>query len=882
MNNNNNPHDEFTNIANNENNFQNEIYNYGENLSFNDFTSEEIVLKQEDNINESYVVKPKKLIDFLNMTKMFTVVSAFVVTVAVVAIVLSASSKIVSYLFGDDYLSYEILISDINEEEIFISVSNAYFEEKRIAKEGLNTGFFENLKPNTYYYLKVEGTSQFGYKTYESIRFKTTYEKPKALITNLKTILQNQSQLISFDYIKSDKYESISDVSMNCIYGYSYQSGEETIEYITLQETIYLGNSSKNYTLDNYVQRGSFFKYHLEYYLNGELITTEQITYLVPSIPYVDVLVEILEDNSVLFNGSVEDIGNENLYLYVYSLSEIDSKIYKLNLNDYFIQDSEEECCFKSFTILMENLNSDIVYYFEIKGSDVYFNSWFVISNYFDVTNLDYLINANESVNLIFDFNKLTIPNEYNCFFGVDYIYKKNDEITRGRINFQNDEYIIPQTFAPSSTVILKFFQTINGINHYKQDLIIYIPEPINELPSLIITTNDKLYSEQTQQLSFEIEFLDPSNKITNVKLSYKIVYLYKEGDEWFEEVIIEEEIDIIHENQILLFADYISGGNQFKYFLTYDLEGSPIIQEETVITIGYIPSVYVSGERGPNDIVIIKGYVYNNPHKEQIILTIFNDDENYEFNLNDYLLPNVQEDEQYDAFEVPIFNLEHNILYNYQFKGEYIYNQDRFMISDNLQLLYKIEKVNIVEEEFSKCSLSVDIINLDFLTQISNIYLNYSYEDINGLTSGSIPIYYFTSNYNLQRFFPYEITVNIQLVQIVSNEQTLIDEKDIFLNDPNKYFEINNLAYYFLEFEQGRVRINFDFLDKDISNLVYEFGYDYIYSHPVEPQEGNIKMDSGDFNNPKFLAGGLLELKFYQVIESGKQYYDILFLEIR
>ena len=158
MNNNMNPIDEFSNNIINESHLSNEILKLNEVSFFKDFVSkEQNKIYQENNIKTD-LLKPKKFTNTLNLTKMFTAMTAFVVTVAVVVVVLSANARIIKYIFGDDYLSYDIMVTDINEEELFISVSNSYYEEKRIAKEGRNTGFFDKLIPNTYYTLKVEGT----------------------------------------------------------------------------------------------------------------------------------------------------------------------------------------------------------------------------------------------------------------------------------------------------------------------------------------------------------------------------------------------------------------------------------------------------------------------------------------------------------------------------------------------------------------------------------------------------------------------------------------------------------------------------------------------------------------------------------------------------
>ncbi|MDD5183416.1 MAG: hypothetical protein PHU02_04525, partial [Bacilli bacterium] len=514
MSNNMNPIDEFSYNSFNEMNSTNEIVKLNEVPRFNDFSSKEYKRIQDETNNPTKVIRTNKPLNIMNIAKMFSVVTAFVVTVVVVT-ALSASGRIIKYLYGDDYLSYDIVVNDIGEEQLFISISNSYYEEKRVAREGRNSGFFNNLTPNTYYDLKIEGTSEFGYKTYDSIRFKTTYNRPNVTITNLNTIVDNYMQLLSFDYIFSDKYESISEVYLYYKYGYYYDYEGQTIESIIYEDILPFDNVSKNYILDFYVESGSFFKYYLEYQLNDETIITEENIFIIPPVPnitYVEVFTEILEDESVMFRGYVENSEEEDLYLNVYNAND-ENEQYVFNLNDYYIGMEQEYESYKSFDISLANLNSNSIYNFEIKGKEIYYESWFIINDYYIVDNIEYYFNEYSSnANISFDFIKEVIPQEYNCSFGVDYIYNYGEQPLSGRIYFTQEDYSLNVEFPQGGILELKFFQTINGINQYKEAIFLEIPSE-----TIRVINFDELYVDQTQQISFNLIVSDPSNQVSNL-----------------------------------------------------------------------------------------------------------------------------------------------------------------------------------------------------------------------------------------------------------------------------------------------------------------------------------------------------------------------------
>lgn len=880
MNNNNILLDEFSNNINNESHLANEIFSYKENSKFKDFVSNEYSVNLEENKSIKRSLKSKKSINFFNVAKMFAVVTTFVVTVAVIAVVLSASAKIVNYIFGDDYLSYDILIEEIGEEELYISVSNAYYEEKRIAIEGRNSGFFEDLKPNTYYTLKVEGTSEFGYKTYESIRFKTTYDKPKATITNLNTIIENNLQFLNFDYIFSDKYDYIRDVSLVYKYGYSYEHEEETFDSILYEDSLNFDKLSKNYTLDVQVSGGYYFNYHLEYYLNDELVVTEENSYIIPIITHVEMFTEILDDDSVLFTGYLENSNSKDLYLYVYNSADHQEQ-YKFYLKDYFGGTHGQEEYNQFFTISIPDLSKDVTYNFEIKDEKVYYNSWFIIGDYYTVSDVDYLFNVNNNgnANITFDFTKVVNPDNYNCSFGVDYVYTFNDQNLTGRYYFQNDNYILPNSFPQGGVLELRFFQSINNINHYKEVISLDISSEL-----IRITNFEESYFDDNQQLSFSLILLDLLNQVTDIKLYYEVVQVFEYEGEVLEEVIIEKDISVTNVSQTLMFDEYINGGNIFRYHFEYLLNGIPNRMEEREYNILYIPFVNAYFQLGENSAVIFNGDIFNNPQNEEISLTVFNDNENFVFILNDHLLPPMEQyGEEFDQFQVIVPNLNKDILYSFIIEGNYIYFQDEFFIASNPESLYEIETVNIVNQvNPNNFKVNTEIINTDLFNQITNLSLVYSYENLYGTVTDSIPVYSYITNYDFTNEFTYGITINLSLLGTFNNEVIVIDEKNMQLGNPNKYYELSNLDYYFDQYKEGMATLAFDFINNDLNGYVSEFGFDYTYTLLEEEiLEGNIYNINGTFDVLDLPTGGILECKFYQIINSVKEYKDILILDV-
>ena len=881
MNNNMNPIDEFSNNIINESHLSNEILKLNEVSFFKDFVSKEQNKTYQENNIKTDLLKPKKFTNTLNLTKMFTAMTAFVVTVAVVVVALSANARIIKYIFGDDYLSYDIMVTDINEEELFISVSNSYYEEKRIAKEGRNTGFFDKLIPNTYYTLKVEGTSEFGYKTYESVRFKTTYERPSVTITNFNTISHDYSQLITFDYIFSDKYESITNVTLHYKYGYSYLSENQTIDSIIFEDILYFDNISKNYTLSEYMESDNFFKYHLEYFLNGELVISEEKTYIIPIIAsniYVDVFTEILTDKTVLFNGYLENIGSEDLFLNVVNANDEQDQ-YSFNIADFISEAGQNHESFHSFAISLSNLNEGIIYNFEIKGEQVYYQSWFIINEFYNVDNVEYLNIGNDgNANVIFDFKKETVPIEYNCSFGVDYIYSYGEETISGRNNFINEDYFLSVVFPQGGNLTLKFFQVINGIYQYKDIISIDIPIEV-----IRISDFEESYVNEIQEISFEFILNDSLNQVSDIKLFYKIIYIEEFEGVSYEEIIFEEELFVANETQKFIFSEYIYGGYVFRFHFEYLLNNVPIINDEGEYLISYIPNVNVYGQISEFDSYLLTGEIFNKSFDEDFILNVFNEQENYEYDLNNYfLLQQGEYEEEFNYFSVDISNLNKDILYNFTVTGKYLYIEDEFMIVSDLEQLYKIENLNLLDLETPNIfNMNVDVVNDDFFNQLSNVQLNYSYETIDNMVSDSTYIYKFISNYLINHDFTYGVKVTINISGEYNNEIIKIDEKIIETQNPNKYYEFNNLNFYYHQEDDRMALINYEFINNDVNAYCDEFGFDYIYTHPEETFSGNIYLIEEYFEELSFPVGGILELKLYQNINGVKEYKDVFTLDI-
>lgn len=874
MSNNMNPIDEFSYNSFNEMNSTNEIVKLNEVPRFNDFSSKEYKRIQDETNNPKKVIRTNKPLNIMNIAKMFSVVTAFAVTVVVVT-ALSASGRIIKYLYGDDYLSYDIVVNDIGEEQLFISISNSYYEEKRVAREGRNSGFFNNLTPNTYYDLKIEGTSEFGYKTYDSIRFKTTYNRPNVTITNLDTIVDNYMQLLSFDYIFSDKYESISEVYLYYKYGYYYDYEGQTIESIIYEDILPFDNVSKNYILDFYVESGSFFKYYLEYQLNGETIITEENIFIIPPVPnitYVDVFTEILEDESVMFRGYVENSEEEDLYLNVYNAND-ENEQYVFNLNDYYIGMEQEYESYKSFDISLANLNSNSIYNFEIKGKEIYYESWFIINDYYIVDNIEYYFNEYSSnANISFDFIKEVIPQEYNCSFGVDYIYNYGEQPLSGRIYFTQEDYSLNVEFPQGGILELKFFQTINGINQYKEAIFLEIPSE-----TIRVINFGELYVDQTQQISFNLIVSDPSNQVSNLKLFYEIVEVYDVEGISEEYVLFENTLDLNNDNQLLLFDEYIYGGYIFRYHFEYFLDSTLIISDTVDYNISYVPSVDIYASIDEYDNIIISGGIFNNYNDETLILKVYNDIDIFEYDIANYLLPlEGQGEEGYEMFEILLSNVSKDITYYYLVEGNYVYAENQFIFATNPANLYSVGDVNIVPTTNPNAfNINLDVINSDNLYQVNNVTLNYNYETISSSFSDFLYLYNQQSNYQLFNEFTYGITLNLSISGEINSEIVILDEKSIQVPNPNKYYEINNLNYYFNETYEGSANIGFEFTNIDEFGYCSEFGYDYIYTHPDETFSGNIYFIDEPLEELILPVGGTLNIKFYQVINDIKEYKD-------
>lgn len=115
--------------------------------------------------------EPTKIAKMMN--RFFIVSTTVITSIIAVAVFFNTRVNIINYHVGVDFVSYHIELVDIGDFPFQITLEGVGDKRSNEAVEGINEGYFMNLKPETYYTLKVEGDSEFGYKVYDSVRFKT-------------------------------------------------------------------------------------------------------------------------------------------------------------------------------------------------------------------------------------------------------------------------------------------------------------------------------------------------------------------------------------------------------------------------------------------------------------------------------------------------------------------------------------------------------------------------------------------------------------------------------------------------------------------------------------------------------------------------------------
>jgi hypothetical protein len=172
-------------------------------------------------------------------------------TVAVVAAVTlipsSPKAEIIKAVALTDEIVYQVNITDednaLDLSTIFVVLENQLEYYEHAINLGENSGYFNNLEPDTEYRLSVYGSKGFGQERLDTIKI-TTKEKIGGTILS---VTPDQMDFMTNYYVDlSINDPTLSYTSINLYYGYSYGHDAEffyeSIPITTLRETVLLSD----------------------------------------------------------------------------------------------------------------------------------------------------------------------------------------------------------------------------------------------------------------------------------------------------------------------------------------------------------------------------------------------------------------------------------------------------------------------------------------------------------------------------------------------------------------------------------------------------------------------------------------------------------------